>query len=258
MKTECCIKDCFKEVAGAGMCVNHWRMLKKHGSPVAPRPLSAIMRGKNSEERFWYSVEKSDGCWNWSAGRNRDNYGVFKGEVGGVVYLLAHRFSWALATGEVLSSSTMILHMCDNPSCVNPDHLRAGTAQENSDDMVNKGRQSKGENHSIVHAKFTEEMVRSICADPRPYERIAEAFNCHKQTVIDMKRRRTWTFLNDVVVVRNVRGSRGESRSKTLTEQDIRDIRASDDSNAALSKKYAVSQQTLCDIRKRRSWKHVV
>lgn len=258
METECCIKNCSKKAVSAGMCVNHWRMLKKHGSPVAKRPLSALMRGKTSEERFWFNVDKSGDCWEWKAGKDRDGYGVFSGEVGGIKYRLAHRFSWALATGEVLPSSTMILHSCDNPSCVNPDHLRGGTAQDNSDDMVKRARHRKGENHSRPSTKFTEEMVRAICADSRPYEEIAKFHGCHKQTVMDMKRRRTWTFLKDVLVVRNARGSVGENRSKNLTEQDIRDIRAADEINAKLAIKYGVSQATICDIKKRRSWKHVI
>ena len=257
METECCIKGCFKKVVALGLCVNHWRMNKKYGSPVAKRPLSALMRGKTAEERFWYSVEKSDGCWIWKAGKDRDGYGVFNGKVGETMYRLAHRFSWALDTGEILPSSTMILHQCDNPPCVNPDHLMAGTAQENSTDMVNKGRAASGLRNARTATKFTEEMVRAICADPRPYAEIAKALGCHKQSVIDMKSRRTWTFLDDVVVVRNVRGSSGESRSKNLTEQDVRYIRESTETSAALAIKYNVSQQTLCDIRKRRSWKHV-
>src|SRR6185312_1337038 len=224
----------------------------------APRPLTALMRGKSPEERFWYSVEKQDGgCWEWQAGKDRDGYGVFKGEVGGVMYRLAHRFSWALTTGEVLFPHIFLLHSCDNPSCVNPDHLSTGTTQDNTADMVRKGRQAQGLRHGRAGVKFTEEQVREICSDARPYHLIAADHKCHKQTIIDMKARRTWKFLEGVEVNRNKRGSSGEARSKTLAEQDIRDIRASQDSGAVLSRKYGVSQQTICDILKRRSWKHV-
>lgn len=71
---------------------------------------------------------------------------------------LAHRVSYALLVGSC--EGKFLLHRCDNPRCVNPTHLVPGTAQDNSDDCVAKGRQAKGSMFS--HAKLTEADVKQI------------------------------------------------------------------------------------------------
>lgn len=259
MSEVCCIKGCDKEVEAMGLCVNHYRMNRKYGSPVAQRPLNAIVRGMPMSERFWYSVDKKsvDECWEWKASKNRDGYGTFASKVGDIRWNVAHRYSWYLHTGEVLDSQTVIMHMCDNRSCVNPHHLKPGTTQDNTADMVEKGRQCKGERHHRSNAKFTVDQVKAICEDTRPYNKIAAEYDCHMQTVIDIKRRRTWKNIDVEVVNRKKRGCGGEDRSKNLKEDDIRAIRSSVEKSAALALKYKVSQQTICDIKKFRSWKHV-
>lgn len=100
----------------------------------------------NDLARFWAKVDISDNnaCWVWIAHRTR-GYGHFKH---GGKYLLAHRVSWELANGPI-SSDLDILHLCDNPACVNPLHLKTGTHQDNMRDRNLKGRQARvrGEAH---------------------------------------------------------------------------------------------------------------
>lgn len=97
----------------------------------APTPLA---------ERFWAKVEKGSSCWTWTGSTDPNGYGRIQrgGRKEGV--LLAHRLSWHLATG-VDPGELCILHLCDNPPCVNPDHLVLGTMAANNYDMVRKGRQ---------------------------------------------------------------------------------------------------------------------
>lgn len=88
------------------------------------------------EERFWSSVRKGSGCWSWTASRTRGGYGAFR-ENGRQVG--AHRFSWKMANGPI-PAGRWVLHKCDNPPCVNPEHLFLGDASVNAKDAFAKGR----------------------------------------------------------------------------------------------------------------------
>jgi hypothetical protein len=92
------------------------------------------------EDRFWANVDKSGDCWEWQASVNLDGYGRFclKGK-----RIRAHRLSWVLANGEI-PEGMCVLHKCDNPPCVSPDHLFLGTRADNVRDMVQKGRCRSG------------------------------------------------------------------------------------------------------------------
>lgn len=86
--------------------------------------------------RFWRHVEKSDGCWEWTAKRLPSGYGVMTTD-GAKVY--THRFSWEMHNGPI-PARMFVCHSCDNPSCVRPDHLWIGTALDNAQDRDVKGR----------------------------------------------------------------------------------------------------------------------
>lgn len=256
----CCIKGCDREVIALGLCVNHWRMNAKYGSPVAKRPLSATNRGLSDEHRFWKSVEKTDGCWLWRAGRDHDGYGVFQAKIHGVRVSKAHRYSHMLATGEILSPDILVLHGCDNPPCVNPAHLTSGTNLDNMADMVAKGRHlDRIRVHAEKIAKLSDDQVRSILRDPRPYAQIALNFGVHPQTIMGIKGRytRANVEIDSSEIVRAKRGARGEAKSKLLTDADVLAIRMSDDRTSGLAQRYGVSPQTISGIRVGRTWKHV-
>ena len=261
MEDTCCIKGCENEVLAMGLCVNHWRANKKNGSPVGMRPLSAANRGLTHEERFWKSVRKTDTCWLWGAGRDKDGYGRFKATICGVETRFATRYSYMLHTGEILDSSVLILHSCDNPPCVNPDHLSAGSPMENTHDMMRKGRHKAGNAAQALKVqKITDDQVREILRDKRRYVEIAAEYGLSYQHIVEIKTRtsRGNVQIDPAEIIRGRRGARGVERSKHLTEEDILAIRASSEGPTALSKVYKVTAATVCDIQKRRSWKHVV
>ena len=92
--------------------------------------------------RFMEKVEKTDSCWIWTGAKSDCGYGLL-GVDGSMCY--AHRLMWEHTNGPI-PDKMFVCHDCpegDNPACVNPEHLKLGTHQDNMDDMKNKGRGAK-------------------------------------------------------------------------------------------------------------------
>jgi len=149
------------------------------------------------EERFWSKVDRrnKDECWNWLAGVGAKGYGVF---FLNQKSLSAHRFSYKLKTG-VEPEGLLVCHTCDNPVCVNPNHLFAGTNTDNMRDKVKKNRCNapRGERHG--NHKLTADKVVQIrkLAGLNTLENIAKQFNISFQHVSDIINKRKWAWLGD-------------------------------------------------------------
>lgn len=151
-------------------------------------------------ERFWGRVDRSggpDACWEWTKGRHRQGYGKIKVDRR---HLFAHRVAWELTHGTI-PDGLLVLHKCDNPPCCNPAHLFLGTHQDNSDDMIAKGRKPpstpphrRGEDSN--GARLTWDDVRAIRAQYVPYrttaERLAARYGVGTSTVKRILRGDTW------------------------------------------------------------------
>jgi len=109
--------------------------------------------------RFWSKVDQTRDCWIWLKGKKGKGYGSFYvGRINGVKHQeYAHRVSWELANGPI-PDKIDVLHRCDNPPCVRPDHLFLGTQLENNRDCIKKGRAIAGR----ANRKLTPEQVREI------------------------------------------------------------------------------------------------
>lgn len=87
-------------------------------------------------DRFHSKIEKTENCWLWKACKNRQGYGQFRdGKL-----KIAHRHMYEITHDVVLGRWDIIMHTCDNTSCVNPDHLKMGTQKENILDASTKNR----------------------------------------------------------------------------------------------------------------------
>ena len=93
---------------------------------------------KTTRERLLESVDidENTGCWNWNKYRNKEGYGRFRVNNKKV---LAHRASYLEFNGKI-KDDLLVCHRCDNPSCINPEHLFLGTNHDNVHDSINKGR----------------------------------------------------------------------------------------------------------------------
>lgn len=96
--------------------------------------------GAVNVDLFWSKVQikGANECWLWIAGKFRGGYGGFSVDRH---TKKAHRIALMLSGVDVPDSS-LVCHRCDNPSCVNPDHLFVGTSKDNTQDMIRKGRKA--------------------------------------------------------------------------------------------------------------------
>ncbi len=165
-----------------------------------PKPLT--------EDQFWSKVDKSGECWIWTGAKFPFGYGNVR--MNGERY--AHRVAWTMARGPI-PADLYVLHVCDVPACVNPDHLWLGTKAENNADRKSKGRNGRavgGLNGRYTHpettargerngfSKLSEADVREIRARRAAGEKlreIAELFGVAKQTVHSIVHGRLWAHV---------------------------------------------------------------
>lgn len=110
---------------------------------------------------FWSHVDKTsnpNGCWEWTASKIQNGlpYGKFHIHR---KYVSAHRFSWMIHKGSI-PSGMLVCHKCDNPSCVNPNHLFLGTNKDNAVDRSVKGRGAINSRNG--NSKLTDDKVLNI------------------------------------------------------------------------------------------------
>lgn len=143
--------------------------------------------------KFWSKVLIGDGCWNWVGSICRDGYG--KINLAGLY--LAHRFSFSDWYQKEIGK-LCVLHKCDNPSCVRPDHLFLGTQEENILDMEKKGRAYHpiGDDHG--RAKLTEIQVveiRKLRASGISTGKLSKMFLVSKTNILSIVARSSWKHI---------------------------------------------------------------
>lgn len=121
-KSTCSVPDCERPSRARKMCWAHYQQWRRTGSTEGRRLAPEV--------RFWSKVDKSGSCWTWMGALNHMGYGSFT-EIGRKP-TGAHRYSYELENGPI-ANGIDIDHICHNPACVRPSHLRAATRKQNAE-----------------------------------------------------------------------------------------------------------------------------
>ena len=184
----CKVECCGKPARHLGFCRAHYRRFNRYGDPLAggphhfsdPKDALAARSVKNP----------LTGCIEWTGSSESKGYGQIR--IDGKL-VKAHRFAWEIANGPI-PAGMLVLHSCDNPRCVNPDHLRVGTHVDNMADMDARNRRVNNQNKGVdcPAAKITEDDVRAIRQDTRRQIDIAKDYGISQPVVSKIKLKQAW------------------------------------------------------------------
>lgn len=220
----------------------------------------------------------SNGCWNWNGGKDGKGYGVCY--VPHRMY--AHRLSYELSTGSSPRGMS-VCHKCDNPSCINPEHLWLGSHAENMADMKAKGRNVSPPVHSgpthwrytqpekvqrgeeQANAKLTNEQVIRMRCDyisGAKNAELAERYGLSPNSVQDITLGRSWTHLLGVdgapsLADLKARAAVARKATAKITQEDATEIRrrlAAGEMGKDLAVEYGIHKATVSDIKLGKIW----
>jgi hypothetical protein len=155
-------------------------------------------RSRKDADRFWSKVAKRERCWEWLGSQDRFGYGVI-GASQHQRARKAHRVSWELHNGPI-PEGLYVLHRCDNPPCVRPEHLYLGTDKENARDRASRhrGRENRQLGQANANVKLTEEDVRAILAALQTgatQQSVADRFGVSQSQVSMIVLGKNWSHL---------------------------------------------------------------
>lgn len=175
------------------------------------------------------------GCWEWQGERSKRGYGVFRGA-------RAHRISFFIFRRQEWDPDLLVCHKCDNPCCINPDHLSLGTHRDNFHDMKSKNRETTHLAWEANLKKFDQsqidEMVALYSIQGYSYRKIAEKYGITHYLV-----KRVISPLTPQL-----------RRGKKLNENMINEIRTCGLPTGEIAKKYGIHPNTVSAIRRKRRW----
>lgn len=151
----------------------------------------------------WFSQQldrKESGCWDWIRCKSQKGYGQFRYN-GKTTF--THRYVLEKKLGRPIHPGFMACHSCHNRACCNPEHIREGTAKENTKDMIDANRQAPkeitacyGEKHGM--SKLTEADVVEIrtLRDTDSVHQVAKKFGVSPSTISNIQLRKTWSHVS--------------------------------------------------------------
>lgn len=192
----CYIPDCNKRCVGRGLCKIHYQRWRRHANPDAVLPKGRSLDFKTADEKFEHHLKSvqlfEHGCWNWPLKANNQGYGFFNWDHN---TWQAHRYSYVYHYKAILDDDICVCHKCDNPMCINPDHLFLGTRQDNNLDRHIKGRTAQQKGSDNPFSKLNEVQVKEIklkLKNGALGKILASAYNVHTTTISLINRNKTW------------------------------------------------------------------
>ena len=181
----CIIKGCDRKQVGQGLCMFHYLRLRRYGCTDDPK--------RTPQERFDenYDLVPETTCWIWNKSCGPQGYGKISIDHKDI---RAHRLSWELHHGPI-PDGMLVCHHCDVPECVNPDHLFLGTAKDNTQDSIKKGRMTRMRSEDAYAVKLTRGKVakiRQLRASGISYQGIANRFNVGPTCIMRVCKHITW------------------------------------------------------------------
>ena len=186
-----CVCECGNKAVVYGQTIRKEKSkscgcLKSEQQSLRMKKMRLQQSGSLHDRFFSRFVKLDSGCWQWRAHTDKDGYGVLPGDRKNT---RAHRLSYELHKGQI-SDGFVICHHCDNPGCVNPDHLFVGTSKDNAQDALQKGRAYVGEKNG--RSKLTKENIKEILSSELNGVQLAQKFGVTRSTINRVKRREAW------------------------------------------------------------------
>lgn len=186
-----CVCDCGtkKVVYGATIRAGHSKScgcLKAEKNALAMKDMRLRQSGSLMDRFFSRFVKLDNGCWQWRSHTDKDGYGILPGTNQNT---RAHRLSYEMHHGKI-PDGLIVCHHCDNPGCVNPDHLFIGTQKDNAQDALKKGRHYIGEKNG--RSKLTRQNIEEILNSKLNGQQLAEKFRVTRSTINNVRRGVTW------------------------------------------------------------------
>ena len=205
-----------------------------------------------------YTPKKSKAeCWNWQGHCNKKGYAMLS--IGGRkgLYARVSRLAYYFEYGP-FDESLKACHTCDNPQCVNPNHIFLGTSKDNTDDMYKKGRESLPPNfygEEVKTAKLTEEQVLEIYNSNLNTRELSELYNVSATQIHRILTGKSWAHLN--LKPKQLKHFIPEPK-RELSDEDVRYIRNSKERNVELAKQFNCDASHIGKIKKFKARKDII
>lgn len=193
MDKVCCVNGCHGVSSARGMCNTHYMQQRRAGLlPIGTRATGTV------EERFFRHISKTEYCWNWQGRLVGKGYGSIGLGGRGAKQKLVHRLSYEIHKGQI-PEGMVVMHKCDNPRCVNPDHLEASTQSQNIKDAFSRGRKInlpsgvQGDDHGA--SKLTSKDVLEIRESTLSMNTIAKLYGVSRSAIERVRYRKTWRHI---------------------------------------------------------------